>query len=83
VYLSDHQRAQAASEFQKIVDHRMTVVSNPIGALVHLQLARAFVQTGDRANARRAYEDFLSLWKDANAHIPMAEARADYAVLVR
>jgi eukaryotic-like serine/threonine-protein kinase len=83
-YLAGHQGLQAAAEFQKILDHQTTVVSDPIGVLAHLQLARAFGQTGDTANARRAYKEFLALWKDADADIPILdEARGEYATLIR
>src|SRR5262249_18801111 len=70
-YLALRQGAQAAAEFQKIVDHRGIVLSDPIGALAHLQLGRAYAMTGDQAKAKAAYNDFLGLWKDADANIPV------------
>ena len=81
-YLAAHQGAEAAAEFQKILDHRTLVVSDPIGALARLQLGRAFALSGDNIKARIAYQDFLTLWKDADADIPiLQQARAEYARL--
>ncbi|MDQ6759813.1 MAG: winged helix-turn-helix domain-containing protein [Acidobacteriota bacterium] len=81
-YLALHQSAQAASEFQKILDHRGIVVSDPIGALARLQLGRAFALSGNRIKAKTAYEDFLTLWKDADANIPIVQqAKAEYSKL--
>jgi len=81
-YLAAHQGAEAALEFQKILDHRGIVVSDPIGALAHLQLGRAFVLAGDTTKAKSAYLAFLTLWKEADADIPILEqARAEYARL--
>jgi tetratricopeptide (TPR) repeat protein len=82
-HLAAHQGAQAAIELQKILDHRGIVNSDPIGALAHLQLGRAFVLSGDKAKAKIAYEDFFKLWKDADPDIPiLKQARAEYANLV-
>jgi eukaryotic-like serine/threonine-protein kinase len=81
-YLAARQGREAAAEFQKILDHRGIVLNEPIGALAHLQLGRAYVISGDTAKARRAYVDFLTLWKDADPDIPiLREAKAEYAKL--
>jgi hypothetical protein len=81
-YLAVHQGANAAAEFQKIVDHRGIVVSDPIGALARLQLGRAYALAGDKTKARSAYQDFLTLWKDADSDIPiLKQAQAEYANL--
>jgi eukaryotic-like serine/threonine-protein kinase len=81
-YLAAHQGAQAAAEFQKILDHRGVVVSDPIGALAHWQLGRALALSGDRTKAQSAYQDFLTLWKDADPDIPiLKQAKAEYARL--
>jgi eukaryotic-like serine/threonine-protein kinase len=81
-YQAAHQGAEAAAEFQKIVDHRAIVVSDPIGALAHLQLGRAFALSGDKTKAKAAYQDFLTLWKDADPDIPiLKQANAEYAKL--
>jgi tetratricopeptide (TPR) repeat protein len=81
-YLASHQGSEAAAEFQKILDHSGIVFNEPIGALAHLGLARAYALQGDTAKARNAYQDFLSLWKEANADIPiLIVAKAEYAKL--
>jgi len=81
-YLSAHQRAEASSEFQKIVDHRGIVASDPIGVLARLQLGRSYVLSGDTAKAKSAYQDFLTLWKDADSEIPiLKQAKTEYAQL--
>ena len=80
--LATHQPAAAAAEFQKILDHRGIVGLDPIGALAHLQLGRAFVLSGDTIKAKAAYQDFLTLWKDADPDIPiLRQAKAEYAKL--
>jgi DNA-binding winged helix-turn-helix (wHTH) protein/tetratricopeptide (TPR) repeat protein len=81
-YLQAHEGSEAAAEFQKILDHSGLVNFAPIGALAHLGLARAYVLEGDMAKARSAYQDFLTLWKDADSNIPiLAKAKAEYAKL--
>ncbi len=81
-YLAAHHGAEAVREFQKILDHRGIVVSDPIGALAHLQLGRAFAVSGDNGKAKAAYTDFLALWKEADPDIPiLRQARAEYAKL--
>jgi Flp pilus assembly protein TadD len=81
-YLAAHQGTEAAAEFQKILDHRGIVVSEPIGALARLQAGRGFVVAGDKAKAKAAYKDFLTLWTDADPDIPIfKQAKAEYAKL--
>jgi DNA-binding winged helix-turn-helix (wHTH) protein/tetratricopeptide (TPR) repeat protein len=82
VYLAAHQGAEAAMEFQKIVDHPGIVLIDPIGALAHLQLGRAYALAGDTTKAKVAYQDFLSLWKDADVDIPIfKQAKMEFAQL--
>jgi hypothetical protein len=58
------------------------VVSDPIGALAHLQLGRAHALSGDKTKAKAAYQDFLTLWKDADPEVPiLKQAKAEYAKL--
>jgi DNA-binding winged helix-turn-helix (wHTH) protein/Flp pilus assembly protein TadD len=81
-YLAARRGGEAAGEFQRILDHRGIVLNEPIGALAHLQLGRAYAMQGDVAKSRAAYRDFLSLWKDADPDIPLLlEAKAEYAKL--
>jgi eukaryotic-like serine/threonine-protein kinase len=82
VYLAAKQGGAAASEFQKIIDHPGLVVNEPIGALSHLQLGRAYALSGDTAKARAAYQDFLTLWKNADPDVPiLKQAKSEYAKL--
>jgi DNA-binding winged helix-turn-helix (wHTH) protein/tetratricopeptide (TPR) repeat protein len=81
-YLASRQGSKAAAEFQKVLDHRGLVLNRPIGALAHLGLGRAYVLQGDTVKARAAYQDFLTLWKDADPDIPvLQQAKAEYAKL--
>jgi tetratricopeptide (TPR) repeat protein/predicted Ser/Thr protein kinase len=81
-YLAARQGSEAAVEFQKILDHRGVVGNHLIGALAHLGLARAYSLSGDTAKAKAGYQDFLTLWKDADPDIPiLKEAKAEYAKL--
>jgi len=82
VLAAEDRYAEAAAEFQKILDHRGVVGADPIGALAHLQLGRTFALAGDKVKAKTAYEDFLTLWKDADRDIPiLKQAKAEYAAL--
>jgi predicted Zn-dependent protease len=81
-HLAAHHGSEAAAEFQKIVDHRGIVLNSPIGALAHLQLGRAYAMQGDTTKAKAAYQDFFTLWKDADPDIPiLKQAKAEYAKL--
>jgi hypothetical protein len=72
-YLAAHEGSEAAAELQKILGHRGVVANEPIGALAHLGLARAYALQGGAAKARAAYNDFFNLWKDADPDIPIPE----------
>jgi eukaryotic-like serine/threonine-protein kinase len=74
---SAHQGSNAATEFQKILDHCGIVWNSPIGALAHLQLGRAYAITGDTSKAKSAYKDLITLWKDADPDIPIYKAAKD------
>jgi DNA-binding winged helix-turn-helix (wHTH) protein/tetratricopeptide (TPR) repeat protein len=81
-YLAEKKGVEAAAEFQKILDHGGIVYSDPIGAVAHLQLARAYTLSGDNTKAKAAYQAFLTLWKDADLDIPIfKQAKAEYAKL--
>jgi eukaryotic-like serine/threonine-protein kinase len=83
-YLKMGEGALAAAEFQKLLDHPGAVGTSVTGALSRLQLARSRRLSGDRASARKLYEDFLDLWKDADPDIPAyREAKAEYAALLK
>ena len=70
-YLKQQKGAEAAVEFQKILDHRGSQPTSPMYVLAHLGLARAAALQGDTGKARQAYQDFFALWKDADAHLPI------------
>jgi eukaryotic-like serine/threonine-protein kinase len=81
-YLLAHNSTAAGAEFQKLLDHRGIVGNFVTGALTHLQIGRAYVLSGDTAKAKAAYQDFLTLWKDADPDIPiLKQAKAEYARL--
>ncbi len=81
-YLTAQRPAEAAGEFQKIISRRGLVMEDPVDALARLQLARALAASGDLPRARASYEDFLTLWKQADNHIPLLkQARAEAATL--
>jgi eukaryotic-like serine/threonine-protein kinase len=76
-YLAARYGSEAAAEFQKILNHRGIVLNSPIGALAHLGLARACVLSGDTPKARAAYQDFLTLWKEADPDVPILQKAKD------
>jgi serine/threonine protein kinase/DNA-binding winged helix-turn-helix (wHTH) protein len=86
-YLMMHDAKAAAREFQKFIDHYGVAANFPWGALARLGLARAYALDVDkdpaaRDKARAAYQNFLSIWKDADPDIPIyKQAKADYAKL--
>ncbi len=81
-YLGQQKAAEAAAEFQKILDHRGSQPTSPVYALAHLGLARAAALSGDAVKARKAYEDFFGVWKDADPETPILKsARQDYEKL--
>jgi tetratricopeptide (TPR) repeat protein len=81
-YLAEHQAVEAASEFQKILGHRGLSFGDPIGAMARLELARAYTMSGDKTKAKSSYQDFLTLWHDADPDVPvLKQARAEYAKL--
>ncbi|MFZ3374753.1 MAG: hypothetical protein WA183_04285 [Chthoniobacterales bacterium] len=81
-YLAAKDGSAAITEFQKILDHSGVVGNEPIGALAHLGLGRAYALSGDSAKAKTAYQDFFALWKNADPDLPIVkEAKAEYAKL--
>lgn len=79
IYLRGKSGQEAAAEFQKILDHRGVEPFSPVYPLAHLGLARASVLNGDTAKARKEYQDFLALWKDADNDLPiLIEAKKEY-----
>jgi hypothetical protein len=81
-YLAAHQGAQAAAEFQKILDHPSVVGNEVIGPLAHLGIARARALSGDKPGAHKGYEDFFTFWRHADPGIPvLKQAKSESARL--
>lgn len=71
---------EAASEFQKLLDHPGLMLNDPIGPMARLQLARALAASGDRTKSAAVYRDLMTIWKDADPDIPVVqEAKAEAA----
>jgi len=78
----DGNAQQAASEFQKMLDHRSIMANSVLGPLARLQMGRARFMVGGAAAARKSYQDFFGVWKDADPNIPiLKQAKAEYAKL--
>ena len=82
LYLAARRGAAAAGEFEKILSHPGVVLNNPIAALARLNLGRADALSGRTSEARAAYQDFFTLWKNADPDVPvLLRAKAEYAKL--
>lgn len=78
-YLNEKKGAEAAAEFKKILDHRGSQPTSPMYVLAHYGLARAAMLQDDPTTARKAFQDFFALWKDADTDLPLLqEARREY-----
>jgi eukaryotic-like serine/threonine-protein kinase len=81
-FLASHQGSLAAAEFQRILDWPGVVGNEPIAALAHLGLARSYALAPDVPKSRAAYNDFLTLWKDADPDVPiLVQAKSESAKL--
>ena len=81
-YLAAGNGAAAVREFHKILDHAGVVGNQPIGALARLGLGRGYALSGDTTKAQTAYQDFFSLWNNADPDIPiLKQAKTEYAKL--
>jgi tetratricopeptide (TPR) repeat protein len=81
-YLAAGRGQEAAVEFQKVLNHRGIVLADPVGALAHWRLSKAYAAAGDISKAKSAYQDFFDLWKGADLDSPvLKQARAEYAKL--
>jgi cytochrome c-type biogenesis protein CcmH/NrfG len=77
-----HEGKSAAIEFQKFIDNRAMVINSPLGALAQMNLARAYTMQGDTAEAKATYQEFFTIWKDADPDVPvLKQAKAEYAKL--
>ena len=73
-YLAARKGPEAAREYQKLLDHRGTMMGDPVAVLAHLGLARSYALSGDAGKARDQYNQFLALWKDADPDLPVLHA---------
>jgi serine/threonine protein kinase/tetratricopeptide (TPR) repeat protein len=81
-YLSVRDGAAAAVEFQKLLDYRGLVLNSPLGGLAYVGLARACALQGDTSGARKRYQTFFALWKDADLGVPiMKQVKSEYEKL--
>ena len=81
-YLAARQGRAAAAEFQNILDHTGIAFNEVINPLAHLQIGRAYAMQGETAQAKAAYQEFLTLWKDADPDLPiLIAAKSEYAKL--
>jgi hypothetical protein len=78
-YLMRRSGAEAATEFQSILDHRGIEITSPLHSLAHLGLARAAALNGDTALSRKKYQDLFAIWKDADPNLPvLVQAKKEY-----
>jgi tetratricopeptide (TPR) repeat protein len=78
-YLAAGDHANAAADFEKTIDHRGWDEWELFASLAQLGLARAYAMQGNREDSRKAYDDFLTSWKDADPDIPiLRQAKAEY-----
>jgi tetratricopeptide (TPR) repeat protein len=82
-YLKAGAGSEAAAQFQRMMEYRGgLLVNHPWQALAHLYLGRAWALADEKEKSRRAYQNFLALWKDADPDIPiLQQAKAEYAKL--
>ncbi len=78
-YLAAHRDAEAAAEFQKILDKPGTVFADPVGPVARLQLGKALLASGEKGKAKAAFQDLLTLWDRADADMPiLKQVRAEF-----
>ena len=83
-YLQTRSGVEAAGEFQKIIDNRGVAPMSELYPLANLGLGRAYAMSGDPAKARKAYQDFLELWKEADPDIPiLVQVKKEYQRLAQ
>jgi hypothetical protein len=82
VYLAERKGMEAAAEFEKVLNHRGIVVYDPIGAVSRWRLGQAYALAGDVLLSKAAYDDFLTLWRNADPEIPiLKKVRSERAAL--
>jgi hypothetical protein len=67
---------------EDILDHREIVLGDPVSVMARIQMARAYAMAGDKVHAKSAYEDFFTLWENADSHVPiLLQAKVEYQKL--
>jgi len=80
--MASNRQAEGAAEFQKIFVRPGLLFADPVGPRARLELGRALAKAGEKGKAIQAYEDFLTLWKDADPDVPiLKEAKKELAEL--
>ena len=77
VFLKESKGVEAAAEFQKLIDHRGIILADPTAAMARLKIGRAWHLAGDDVKAKAAYQDFLSLWNNADELPILKQAKAE------
>src|SRR5262249_26580547 len=81
-YMAMGKAVDAAHEFENMIRHRNILRTDPVAAIAHLQLGRAWAMVGDRIKARQSYSEFLVFWQSADEDVPLlAAARRELAGL--
>ena len=81
-YLSLRDGKNAVAEFKSVVDRPTLFACEPVHTLAQLGLARAYALSSEPDKARKAYQDFFALWKDADPDVPiLLAAKSEYAKL--
>jgi DNA-binding winged helix-turn-helix (wHTH) protein/tetratricopeptide (TPR) repeat protein len=81
-YMALNRHVEAAAEFQKILERYGLLFADPVGPRAHLELGRALSKAGEKAKAIAAYQDFLTLWKNADQDLPLLkQAKSEFAEL--
>jgi predicted Zn-dependent protease len=82
-YLQLKSPNEAIAEFQKMIAHRNAYwMFSSMSPAMYVGLARAYALAGNAAQARKAYDDFFTLWKDADPDIPfLRQVKKEYAGL--
>jgi eukaryotic-like serine/threonine-protein kinase len=82
LYLKQRRGNEAAAEFKKIIDSPGIDAFSPGHVLARLGLGRAAAINGDTSGARKSYQDFFALWKDADPDLPvLVQAKKEYEQL--
>ncbi len=81
-YRAAHRPKEAAAEFQKLLDHRGSILSDPVGPAARWQLARSWSDAGEKAQAQAVYRDLMEQWREADPAMPaLLQVKSEAALL--